>query len=316
MMSLPDFKEKQLLIVTASDIAEDRLQFKNDNICLTRDGAIINQLSCHKVFALFVIGDCTITTVLIRNCQYYGVSLFLLRDNFLAYASLISVAEGNYLLREKQYNRTDTFDIAKRLVANKLFNQYILLHPDEGKKKMQEQWDSIVANTQNILTSKELLGYEGSNTKQFFASYFGDIGWYKRMPRAKVDEINVLMDIGYTMLFNFVDAITGLFGFDSYKGVYHTLFFQRKSLICDLVEPFRCIINKQIVKSFNLKQVDKKDFTKTKGVYSLSFAKQKKYILIFSDVLMENKEDIFCFIRDYYYCMMNDTKDYPRFTIK
>lgn len=316
MMSLPDFKEKQLLIVTASDIAQDRLQFKNENICLTRDGAIVNQLSCHKVFALFVIGDCTITTVLIRNCQLYGVSLFLLRDNFLPYASLISTADGNYLLREKQYSRGDTFEIAKHLVANKLFNQEILVQGINTKKKTEELWEKINHHLHEVKTSKELLGFEGSSTKQFFAKYFAQIGWYKRMPRAKVDEINVLMDIGYTMLFNFVDAMTGLFGFDSYKGVYHTLFFQRKSLICDLVEPFRCIINKQILKSFNLKQIDKKDFTKTKGVYSLSFDKQKKYVLLFSEILMENKEELFCFIRDYYYCVMNDTKEYPRFIIK
>ncbi|EKD67717.1 MAG: hypothetical protein ACD_48C00252G0002 [uncultured bacterium] len=314
MMSLPDFKEKQMLIVHASDVIDERLQFKNDNICFTRDGQIVNQLSCHKVFVLFVIGDFTITSVLIRNCEQYGVSLFLLKDNFLQYASLVSVAEGNYLLREKQFTSTRDFDIAQHIVANKLLNQKILLGEIQGKKTNKE-WQKIIADVREAKDGKQLLGVEGSATKQYFPVYFKEMNWYRRMPRAKVDEINLLMDIGYTMLFNFVDALIGLYGFDSYKGVYHTLFFQRKSLVCDLVEPFRCIIDRQILKSFHLKQIDKKDFLKQKDKYLLSYEKQKKYVRIFSDAIMDQKESMFCYVRDYYYCIMNDTEEYPIFYI-
>ena len=52
------------------------------------------------------------------------------------------------------------------------------------------------------------------------------------------------MDIGYTYLFNFIDALLRLYGFDTYLGFYHKEFYQRKSLVCDVVEPFRCIIDK------------------------------------------------------------------------
>ncbi len=316
MMSLPDFKEKQLLVIAAKDAAENRLQFKNENICFTQDGNIVNQLSCHKVFAVFIVGDFSLTTVLIRNCQQYGVSLFLLKDNFLSYASIISTASGNYLLREKQYASSRDFSIAKRVVINKLVNQQILLKNTtsiEAKRVFEKEIEKKMENT---LTSKELLGIEGSATKLYFQEYFKEMNWYRRLPRAKVDVNNLLMDIGYTMLFNFVDALLNLYGFDTYKGVYHTLFFQRKSLVCDIVEPFRCIIDKQIVKSYNLKQIDKKDFLCLKGKYSLSYDKQKKYIRIFSEAIMDRKEELFSYVRDYYYCIMNDTDEIPFFYVK
>ena len=138
------------------------------------------------------------------------------------------------------------------------------------------------------------------------------------MPRTKVDEINILLDIGYTFLFNFIVALLLLYGFDTYKGVYHTLFFQRKSLSCDIMEPFRSIIDRQISKSFNLKQIDFADFKKTKdGSYFLSYDKQNKYLRFFSEAIMEQKEEIFVFVREYYYFIMKDGGvDFPVFKIK
>jgi CRISPR-associated protein Cas1 len=316
MMSLPDFREKQLLIISAKDAVDNKLQFKNENICLTQDGAIINQLSCHKVFAVCIIGDFSITTVLIRNCAQYGVSLFLLKDNLELYASVLSVAAGNYLLREKQYTCTRELEIARHLVANKILNQRILRENIRSEQKKNEIYTERFQELEKAVTAKELLGYEGSETKAYFADYFTDIGWYRRMPRAKVDIPNVLMDVGYTMLFNFVDALLNLYGFDTYKGVYHTLFFQRKSLACDLVEPFRCIVDAKIVKMYNLGQIDERDFVRIKNKYSLSYEFQKKYAKLFSEAIMEYKEEIFLYIRDYYYCIMNDTSDYPVFKIK
>src|SRR5690606_28795435 len=120
-------------------------------------------------------------------------------------------------------------------------------------------------------------------------------------PRAKSDELNVLMDIGYTLLFNFMDAILRLYGFDVYKGFYHKLFFQRKSLACDIVEPFRCLIDASLLKMHNLKQLDRKDFKLSKGKVFLPYNKQGKYLRLFSDTIMDNKEDIFDYVRTFYY---------------
>ena len=82
MMSLPDFKEKQILFISNEQGLENKIQFKNDNIAFVKDGKIINQISCYKVFAIFIIGDISITTILIKNCKKYGISLFLMKYIF------------------------------------------------------------------------------------------------------------------------------------------------------------------------------------------------------------------------------------------
>ena len=129
MMSLPDFKEKQTLFISTNESDINKIRFLNDNICFTIDDQIENQISCHKIFALFIIGDCSLTTPLIRNAQKYGISIFLMNRNFQAYASLISKAEGNYLLRQKQYQASEQeeFKKAQKLMSNKIQNQITLL---------------------------------------------------------------------------------------------------------------------------------------------------------------------------------------------
>ena len=90
--------------------------------------------------------------------------------------------------------------------------------------------------------------------------YFRKLKWERRMPRCKNDIPNLLLDIGYTYLFNFIESLLSIYGFDLYCGVHHTFFYQRKSLVCDLVEPFRCIIDQRIRKAYTLKQVNEDDF--------------------------------------------------------
>lgn len=39
---------------------------------------------------------------------------------------------------------------------------------------------------------------------------------------------------------------------DVYCGVLHTMFYMKKSLACDVMEPLRAIVDEQVKKSLNL----------------------------------------------------------------
>ena len=317
MLSLPDFKEKKILFVFGDKDMENKLKFWNDNIRLFKDGKPVNQLSCHKILAVFIYGECSLTSVLIRNCMKYGISLILTRNNFEVYANMGLGAEGNTLLRQRQYSMENNFELAKNLIKNKIHNQFMLLSRAKKIKTPIKHYKISAQKIDTATDAKQLLGIEGNHTKSYFQTYFKEVGWYRRMPRAKVDEINVLMDIGYTLLLNFMDSILRLYGFDVYKGFYHTLFFQRKSLACDMIEPFRCLIDASIVKMFNLKQLDPKDFKKKKGKDKvfLPYQKQGKYLKIFTETLMDHKEAIFDYTRTFYYSLINEKEGFPFFKL-
>lgn len=304
MLSLPDFKQKQILFVKAERGLENSLKFHNDNVVYFKDGKVINRISCYRLLAIFIVGDLSITSVLIKKALNYGVSIFLLKDNMETYAAIGAKAEGNYLLRMKQYqiSEKDTLDLSKKIVENKISNQLFLLKESKklSKEEYEKQKNILIEQIGVVKTNQELLGVEGNFSKIFFNSYFNDIDWYKRMPQTKVDIYNLLLDMGYTFIFNYIDSLLMLFGFDNYKGFYHRMFFQRKSLVCDIIESFRCIIEKQLLKSCNLKQIDNKDFKFSGGKYFLKYQESHKYAKIFLEAIMERKEDIYLYVNNFY----------------
>lgn len=317
MIYLPDFKEKSILFINSGDLNENKIKFGNDNIVFLKDGKVDNRVSCHKIFAVFIVGEISITSVLIKKCLGYGISLFLLNRDFKVYGSFGAKAEGNYLLRMKQYNFDKELIFSKHIVKNKVFNQLRLLRKRKilSKEEYRNLKKSVFAKIDAAKDNQELLGIEGSQQKNFYSLYFKDLGWYKRMPRAKIDEYNLLLDMGYTFLFNYCDSLLRLYGFDVYKGFYHKLFFQRKSLSCDIMEPFRCVIDRELLKSFQLKQIDKKDFKIIKSRYALDFQKSQKYAEIFLRAIGDYKEEIFNFIYGFYRAILKDSALLPIFKI-
>jgi CRISPR/Cas system-associated endonuclease Cas1 len=109
-----------------------------------------------------------------------------------------------------------------------------------------------------------------------------------------------------------------MFGFDIYKGVYHRQWFQRKSLICDLIEPFRCLIDHAVLLAFNRKQFKENDFILKDSEYQLKKEKVADYYRIFYDVLIEHKSEVFKYVQAYYRCFMGrkSVKTYPQFSLK
>ena len=321
MMSLPDFKYKQCIFYFSSH-EKVKLKFKIDNIVIEdENGKTVLQHSCHRLFVLFIIGNVTITNVVLQKAKKFGFPVLLLSHNFRLDGYFNNRAEGNFLLRKKQYNAEEkNFFIARQLVAQKIKNQIALLKDIRYNTTSEKQSTNrlTLLHPESAKKSKELLGIEGNASKIFFPIYFRKANWTRREPRTKRDINNLLLDIGYTYLFHFIEAMTAIYGFDVYCGVYHTFFYERKSLICDLVEPFRCIIDLRLRKAHNLKQIDENDFFQKNGQFQLSYKKQSIYTTMFLKDILSYKEDIFLYIQNYYRWFMKDKpmEQFPVFQIK
>ncbi len=322
MMSWPDFSYKQLIIHITEGTGE-KLKFHSDNIVIIdSEGKILLQHTCHKVFALFIIGEISITSVLIKHCMMYHFPIILMNRTFRIVAKFNCGAEGNTLLRKKQYTLPPQYnlEIAKNLIQLKIQNQYKLIEKIRKKSVDDKVASSFLKNIQTKVAKDtyELLGIEGNASKLFFSTYYRPLNWNRREPRCKRDIPNLLLDIGYTWLFQFIESLLSLYGFDLYCGVYHTFFYQRKSLVCDIIEPFRCIIDERIRKAHNLGQLNQNDFEFRNGQYFLEYQYQKKYTSLFLKDILAYKEDIFKFCQSYYrwYVRGKEFSEFPEFIIK
>ena len=138
MLSLPDFREKQIAFAFLED--KEKISFKNDNIVVSdKDGDIKHQSTCYRLFVLFVVGNMTLTSGLLERAKKFGFSIVIMNSHLRVLETICSKAEGNTILRKKQYFYDKT-DIAAHIISNKIFNQATLLRNKREKKpKMKKE---------------------------------------------------------------------------------------------------------------------------------------------------------------------------------
>lgn len=311
MLSAQDFMEKQIVIISCDELKD--LNLKNENLAVHKDWKIVHQISVFKIFCIFVMGECTITTKLVSKLLDFGIWVYFLSINLKPKFLIGSQLEWNYILRHKQYNFGNEVALSQLVVKNKMTNQMNLLKEirdkDEEMQQAIKSMKELIDKVDSVKNIDSLRWLEWNCGKLFFTNYFKVIKRRKRMPRTRADIPNLLMDIGYTFIYNFVEANLNLYGFDIYKGFYHQLFFERKSLVCDLVEPFRCLIDRQIRKMYNLWQVKEKDFKLIKGEYNLEWDNRNYYLKILISPIIENKESMFAYVKNYYRAIIKENID-------
>ena len=322
MFTSKDVEYRSIYVINC--ITDRELRVSSGELLLEdiEEHKVLTKLPFQKILALFVIGHIHVTTPLLEKCKKHNVSLVVMKPSLRPVFYWADSAEANFLVRKRQYEfDKNDITIARLLVENKIANHIRLLQ--RTRKKNALTTTAITTCEQKMVQARyaqeynALMGIEGTAAKTFFASYFQDADWHGRRPRVKTDYLNATMDIGYTFLFNFVECFVRMFGFDLYVGVYHRLWFKRKSLVCDLMEPFRCIIDKTIRTAVNRRQISENDYEVHKGEYRLKSKLSKDYSKLFFDALVPYKQEIFKYVQFYYRCFMGgkDIAQYPKFVI-
>lgn len=315
MLSEPDFIEKKILVIFTHN--GEKISFKNDNIIvLDEEKQIKKQMSCYRLFAIFIVGGISLTSGIISRSKKFGFSIVLFTTSFKVYSTINFSLEGNTLLRRKQYITDKETEIANQIIINKIQNQKDILKKlrdkdvQDGIENLEENIERLKNNNYN---SYEIMGLEGTSAKVYFNRLFKNYNWNGRQPRIKRDKINLLLDISYTILFNYIEAILNIYGFDIYKGNLHKEFYKRKSLVCDMVEPFRPIVDYKLRKMINLNQIDNYKYVIINNQYQLNWQESAKFVSAILEEILKYKICIFRFIQQYYRWFMKDKDicDFP-----
>lgn len=308
MITAPDFEKKQLVFVLFNE--GEKMAISNDNLVVkTADGKIKFQVTCYRLFIVFAVGHCSITSVVLQKAKKFGFFIALMSTGFRLNGLIGAEKDGNTLLHQKQYRYTG-LDIAKHITINKVHNQQAQLKAVRNKNDYtKEAILALSCYLEKIPTTsslQELMAYEGLASKIYFRNHFNNIVWSGRQPRIKRDLVNATLDIGYTILFSFIDSLVMSYGFDTYCGVMHRQFYMRKSLVCDLVEPFRVLVDHAVKRGLNLKQIQQDDFLLLQGQYRLKWECSSKYVKLLTEPILAHKNDIFTYIQCYYRAFMKE----------
>lgn len=320
MIDRSDFEKKQMIFFFPS--RGDQMRFRNDNLLIVdKEGKVKSQVTCYRIFLIYVIGDTSMSTGFLQRAKKFGISICLMNQNLKVYQHLNSRMEGNTILRKLQY-QYDDLGLARQIILNKIMNQRRMLYQIRGKtpahKEALDKLDAYIIKLESgNYTLQELLGIEGNAARCYFPQIFNNVSWDARRPRIKSDYINACLDIGYTIVFQLIDSLLNVYGFDEYYGVLHRCFYMRKSLVCDLMEPFRPLVDYTIRKAVNLGQFKEEDFECRNKKYYLSWKVSAKYTRIFLDALLEYRDEMFCYIQGYYRSFMKQrsAEEFPMFLL-
>ena len=320
MMNINEFEKKQILFVFMGQ--GEKVSFSNDNIVIKdADGKIKHQSTCYRLFMVFIVGHITITSGIIQRAHRFGFPIVLMTTGMHVYDYIGGKMEGNVLLRKHQYAYQD-IELARHIIKNKIQNQRFTINQQRDKREETkkaiyqiDRYCDTLVNSNLDLTG--ILGIEGATARLYFKNHFNNLQWKGRKPRIKLDFVNSTLDIGYTMLFNIIDAMLNVYGFDTYCGILHKQFYMRKSLVCDLIEPFRTLIDRQIKRAINLEQCKEDDFEVINGRYLLKWKKNPDYVNFLLQPIIENKREIFLYIQAYYRAFMKQKliNEYPVFVM-
>ncbi len=319
MITAPDFNKKQIVFVLFNE--GEKMAMSNSNLVVRdSEGKIKFQISCYRLFLVFAVGHCSITSAIIQDAKRFGFFIALMTPGFRLYQIVGAEKEGNFLLRKKQYSYNG-LEIAKHITENKMSNQLYELKIVRNKNDLIKEAISTIGGYINkipdVKSLNELMAFEGLTSKLYFKNHFDNVQWNGRQPRIKKDYVNSALDVGYTLLFTFIDALLCSYGFDTYCGVMHRQFYMRKSLVCDIVEPFRPLIDHAVKKAINLGQIKQDDFSVINNQYRLKWQESSKYVKILMTPLVDEKDFIFLYIQDYYRAFMKElpVSDFPIYKI-
>lgn len=122
------------------------------------------------------------------------------------------------------------------------------LHDGQQRlRRILETLNPLVADQKQEITLDQLRGLEGAAAAMYFEAFFKafapTLGAEGRNRRPPKDPVNAVLSLSYTMLQAQATEACWTAGLDPALGALHTLSHGRAALACDLMEPYRPMVD-------------------------------------------------------------------------
>ena len=194
------------------------------------------------------------------------------------------------LIRRKQLeiaNDERGLNLAKEWITTKTDNQIdFLKRLKNSRPQKEEELEGYLTTLEEIRKKMDnlggtidekrgnMMGFEGAAGRTYFdALSFIMPDRFKFNGRSRMpakDEFNCLLNYGYGVLYSMVEKACIIAGLDPYVGIIHTDHYNKKSLVFDLIEMFRHLVDETVVYMFSQRKIKKECFDEIKNGLSLN----------------------------------------------
>lgn len=209
---------KNRFLVVKQDVDEKYIHLSEidtivvDSISVSISAYLLKELSENKINIIFCDE---------RHNPFGELKSFYSRHN----SSKKIINQSNWTAKNKD-------NLWSKIVKNKILNQAILL--DKIKSKNY----NLVLSYVDDVTIGDKTNREGHAAKVYFNSLFT-----KKFVRNSDDSINSALNYGYAVLLSTINKEIVNNGYLTQIGIHHKNEFNEFNLSCDLMEPFRVIID-------------------------------------------------------------------------
>lgn len=253
------------------------LRAEGELLVVERGNSRLRQVRVQEIDQVLLLGRVEVRSAALSLLLRRGVDLVLLTQQGIFRGRLSGRAGKNVALRLAQYDRTREpafcLKIARTIVAAKIRHQrQVLLR---AQRKLQDDALAQALGDLRVVAGRAagaadldgLRGLEGHAA----AIYFGQFGklilnkefqFTTRNRRPPRDPVNALLSFGYAVVGSLVETDVYRCGLDPMLGFLHQPDYGRPSLMLDVLELFRPLVDSLVLRLINRRQIGPADFVR------------------------------------------------------
>jgi CRISP-associated protein Cas1 len=278
------------------------VQRRGGQFLVCKDSSILQNVPETHVKQLILFGNVNLTTPAVAFCLDQKVDVVFLTQGGRFRGRLNGDGGKSAEVRRRQYERAmdKSFCLmqARAIVAGKIrnFMAFARRQAEAGVAgRVMPLLKRLLESAQRAESVETLLGIEGSASAAHFKLLAACVPppwkFEKRSAHPPLDEVNAMLSLSYTLLYNRMTAHLNMIGLDPYQGFFHMVRHGHAALASDLIEEFRPLVADALcLKLLRLKQIKPGDILKTKGEYRMSAEASKVFFTEFERKLNSRRD--------------------------
>lgn len=178
----------------------------------------------------------SISTYLLKELSDSKINIIFCDEKHNPFGELSSYYSSHNTSKkiQKQINwlKENKDKMWQNIIKNKIINQALMM-----KKINSNKYELLLTYIEDVL-SADKTNREGHAAKVYFNELFG-----KDFVRNESDNINAALNYGYAILLSTINKEVISNGYLTQMGIHHKNEFNEFNLSCDLMEPFRIVID-------------------------------------------------------------------------
>ncbi|MCY2990757.1 MAG: CRISPR-associated endonuclease Cas1 [Planctomycetota bacterium] len=253
---------------------------EGDMLVLYRGQTALRRVRVGEIGEVLLFGRIELTAAAMALLLRRGVDVVLLTQNAVFRGRLLGRSSKNVLVRLAQYRRTTDpafcRQIASAIVVGKIRHQrQVLLR---AQRRLQDDQLAVALGQLRLLSDRAgaaaeldtLRGLEGQAAAVYFGQFnkllqTGEFRFERRTRRPPRDPVNALLSFGYAVLGSVAETEVYRCGLDPLLGFLHQPLYGRPSLMLDLLEEFRPLVDGLVLRVVNRRQLGLGDFVQRSG---------------------------------------------------